>query len=396
MNHSKKNQILYRFFIVGSSHHHLYYLIPYIETTKDKLCFMINGNTKYIEIVKKEFPNINFITFSYDSEELINYLNQASFLLHSNAYVLFEEKIRPKINRKVVIGFINHGVQGKFTDRGYISTNFMWDITVYNGRKDLDIFYTVMKIPKDKRLYSRSLFLKTPNGSEIQVILSGNIRVQHYMKNKPDTSKIIERFASFDLTKKIILYMPTFSYDPARKNPTYSSIPFFIKMLKLGVLPEDYNYILKLHPNIIYEKELLDELLLSLKKSRIRYYLDVLGGDYLPYMDISDLLITDRTSAFYDYLYFDKPSIFLDHNDECPQRISFNDVTNTYWSYQCGDVISVRNVNNVSEIIERNLVKDLNKEIRDRVKNYVFYDGISPLEVLSEMQKHPKFKRLAF
>lgn len=382
----------YRFFIVGSSHHHLYYLTPYIEVTEKKECCLINSPDKYTEIVKGEYSHINFRSFRYGDEDLIEYLRQSDFLVHANAYVLFEKGIREKLFESVIIAYVVHGVLGKFTDKGSVLPCLLYDIVVFSGRKDLDVVYSLIGFPEDKRVYDRSLILDMADGRKVQVILPGNLRVQNNFRNRPNPGKFFKEFPTFNPHWKTILYMPTYSYDINRTDSTYSSIPFFIKMVREGAVPDGYNYLLKLHPNMVLEKELLGELISAVRNSNLRFYLDVFGKDYLFYMDSCDLLITDRTSAFYDFLYFDKPVIFLDQNGECPEVIDFRDVVNSYWSYQCGPVVSEREMNRLPEIIEEVLENDPYKEIKRRVREYAFFDGVTPRDVLLEMLKHPKFR----
>ena len=383
----------YKFFIIGSAHHHLYYLIPYIEATENKECCLINSPSKYTEVVRREFQGINFRSYRHDDENLVRYLNQSNFLICANAYVLFEKRIKAKISESVVFVYVTHGVWGKFTDKGYIASWLLGDIVVFNGKKDLDLVYHTFGYSVGERLYGRSLFLEMADGRRIQVILSGNLRVQDYLKKEPRPRSFLGKFSAFNPGWKTVLYIPTYSYNPSRTDSTFSSIPFFVKMLKEGVIPDKYNYIIKLHPNMILEKKLLDELVFALKNSNLRFFLDIFGNNYLPYMDFCDLMITDRTSAFYDFLYFDKPVIFLDHNGECPEKIDFEDIANTYWSYQCGPVVSEQDISRLREIIEEVLENDSYKEIRKKVKEYVFFDGVTPRDVLVEMLKHPKFKK---
>ena len=381
----------FTFFIIGPSHHHFYYLVPFINANTEKEYCVIGATSAYHDILRGNFPNLKLRTFQPNDSELIDYFNSYDFILHSNAYTFFENNIRPKLSSSIIFGYINHGTSGKFTDSGYIMSNYLWDITVLAGKKDLDILYEIENIPQSKRSYRNPLIIKTGDGREILIIQAGNLRVQSYFSARPSRQEVFSGIKRIDPRKKTVLYMPTFSYNPGHTKKNYCSIPFFIRLLKEEKISTDFNYIIKLHPNLIYEKEIVQALGLALKEQSIYFYIDIIGGDYLKYMEISDLLITDRTSAFYDFLYFDKPIIFLDHNNECPENLTFKDITNSYWGYQCGYIISGKNFDTADKVIEKAIVDDCFIETRKHIHNYCFEDSLSPEAILQMMLTHPKY-----
>ncbi|MCK4446598.1 MAG: CDP-glycerol glycerophosphotransferase family protein [Candidatus Marinimicrobia bacterium] len=381
----------FTFFIIGPSHHHFYYLVPFINASSEKEYCVIGATSAYHDILRNNFPNLRLLAFQPNDPKLLEYFNSCDVILHSNAYTFFENNIRPKLSSSIMFGFINHGASGKFTDSGYIMSNYLWDITVLSGKKDLDLLYETENIPQSKRLYNNPLIMKAKDGRTILIIQAGNLRVQSYFSARPSRQEIFSGIKRIDPRKKTILYMPTFSYNPGHTKKNYCSIPFFVRLLKENKLPKDFNYIVKLHPNLINEKEIVQALGLALEEKSICFHIDIIGGDYLKYMDISDLLISDRTSAFYDFLYFDKPIIFLDHNNECPENLAFKDITNSYWGYQCGYIISEKNFDTSDKVIEKAIVDDCFIETRGHVRNYCFEDGLSPETILQMMLTHPKY-----
>ena len=134
------------------------------------------------------------------------------------------------------------------------------------------------------------------------VFLNGNPR-DDYFYRKIDRSEIFKKNKINDLKeKKIIAYLPTF-----RENSKNDTLKLITKKKHLNYLRENNIAIIhKLHPYRNYDSSVGDEL--------IYHSRDLETQDLLK---ISDILITDYSGTYFDFLHLMKPIIFypFDYNE---------------------------------------------------------------------------------
>ncbi len=107
-------------------------------------------------------------------------------------------------------------------------------------------------------------------------------------------------------SQKILIYMPTHrEYDVGIDAPGMKTIPLDWKNLDQDLAKIDCLMVLKLHPFVEahYQKIVSD---LNIK--RVKLYPS--KQDIYPLLTYSDLLLTDYSSVYFDYLLLDKPIVF--------------------------------------------------------------------------------------
>ena len=260
-----------------------------------------------------------------------------------------------------------------------------------SGKKDLDLYkaHELIALPDNHYHYPNPLIYNRGD-SALQIIQGGSLRTKMYLSQRPSREAIFNSLPTFDPKKKTLLYMPSFSTDTENLRKDYCSVPFFTKVIKNLKNRDAYNFIIKLHPNLREEPEMLIKVNDMIVKYKLNVHVNMCGEDYLPYMDIADVMVSDRTSAAFDYLYFDKPLLFLDHIDECPDKISFDDYFCSYWLYQCGEIIGKKNLKDVDKLIEGVIANDTHQEIRQKCKAYCFNDNLSVKLIMNMVLFHPK------
>jgi len=114
--------------------------------------------------------------------------------------------------------------------------------------------------------------------------------------------------------KKVILYAPTYREDnSASKSGSnlFDYRGFSLENFKKYLAEKNYLFIWKLHPN---EETKIHSLVNSLDTSNIMLLTDntlrEMGKDLYQVLPLTDLLITDYSSIYADYLLLDKPMIF--------------------------------------------------------------------------------------
>ena len=108
--------------------------------------------------------------------------------------------------------------------------------------------------------------------------------------------------------KKVVVYMPTHrESEPSFGDNTSKKLPLDLKLLNDFITKINMYFILKLHPFVskLYENE---------KFSNIIFYES--QSDIYPVLKYTDILITDYSSVYFDFLFVNKPIIFFDYDFE--------------------------------------------------------------------------------
>ncbi len=382
------------FFFAAPASHHLYYLLPYVRATKRRSIFVFDSNDDYNAALNQAFPDVNFIACSTeDSSEIAANLSRYSVLMFANGYRWFVNDVQPHLAAETLLVRVLHGSGNKFADdAGYYAANvYAWDAVVVFGRKDLDLFYAFHGLATEQRQYPEAVHIKRRERGDILLVQSGNLRARHFIESKPRAEHIRQAFPFMDPDKKTILLMSTHSSNPEQTVNSYSGLGFFLELLDAMDDPENYNFLINLHPNLVREAVLMKALQEACAEKGIPLNYDPFTSDFLPMMRLADVLICDRTSAVFEFLIFDKPIIFLDNTGECPVEIAWNDLQNPFWTYRNGSVISPSDRDDFEDVLELSLRHDAHKEVRRRCFEYAYSTSETTAEtVMSALLSHPK------
>lgn len=201
-------------------------------------------------------------------------------------------------------------------------------------------------------------------------------KIVGYPKFDPLIDKSLKRISVFNNGRKTILYAPTWVSQNAEFTMVKFS-PFGESSLEIWskdiikALHKDYNIIIKYHsrifrqPNDIYNQ--IDDLIQSLGTQDT--VVTKIDDNILPYMQEADLMISDMSSACYEWFHFDKPIVFANPSPE-NYKPSDDICSNTY-AWQAGDVIY--KAEDIEPFVTKNLRNDSYREIRNRIFNYTIY-----------------------
>lgn len=132
-----------------------------------------------------------------------------------------------------------------------------------------------------------------------------------------------------DPARPTVLYAPTW-----RDNKQNSSLGRFGSEV-MSAVPDDYNLVVKLHPNTrLYDKEFYP-LAQRLAAVNPRIRLVEFEHDIIPIMAAADLLLCDVSTVSHEFLCFNRPMVFLD-----PRILPFG--KDKTWIWQCGRVVRSR------------------------------------------------------
>lgn len=239
----------------------------------------------------------------------------------------------------------------------------------------------------------------------------GNPKFDDWFLNTVNIDKINKISIQLDTSKKTLLYLPTHS--------NISSLYSFAEILTS--LSSDYNILIKFH----YLNEVTESNLVTTLKNKKTVFLFDDFDDILALFKVTDIVITDYSSASLDALLIDKPLVILDTfaNKEVGQKHNSGEEFNGYW-YSGGTVYHdsagaqlrklVKKIGGVVEINERtqliaaienvkkhrHLIENDLHELKDKL--FAFKDGNSGKraariirELLQKEKPKPPFLGLA-
>lgn len=164
---------------------------------------------------------------------------------------------------------------------------------------------------------------------------------------------------------------PTVIYCPTWRKGGISSIDLFLRFPDvIEQIAATYNVIVKPHPNLFnphrpfYDPGIVDQLEALSGVTLIR------SGNVMPWFSHADLCLSDISAAGYEWLYFDRPIIFLNPQPGVLGPSTDFDAATYLW--QCGDVCS--DLRDLPVLIDTNLRHDHHHVMRERLLHYSVYN----------------------
>ncbi|MCL1632754.1 CDP-glycerol glycerophosphotransferase family protein [Sporolactobacillus sp. CPB3-1] len=294
----KKNFILYEsrdgHSITDSPYAIFKYLLRHDPENKYTHIWSITEGDPELNEVAKEYstlPNVHFVV--RNSRDYLKLLAEAEFLITNSTFQTF---FVPKKGQKYINTW--HGTPLK--TMGFdIPGNPAHSQNVL--RNFLETHYLLSPNAHTTQMYAKSYKLDGLYNGEILESGYPRIDLTLNMSKVEVLAKLKKMHVHIDPTKKIFLYTPT--WKGSNVNHAQGNIQQIIAEQsfleqKLG---DQYNVLIKVHP-FLYPK-IRDQ-----KDLRGKLIPDVTDTNEL--LSIVDLLVTDYSSIFFDYLVTDKPIIF--------------------------------------------------------------------------------------
>jgi hypothetical protein len=172
----------------------------------------------------------------------------------------------------------------------------------------------------------------------------------------------------FDNDRKTVIYCPTW------RKENISSIEIFLDHPDLITqLTQVYNLVVKPHPNIFnpdrqfYDQSIVDRLyqLSSLPNTKL-----IRSGNVMPWYAQADLFIGDISAAGYEWLYYNKPMLFLNPQPGVLQPST--DVASMTYLWQCGPVCD--QMQQLKSLVDTNLACDHYQTMRESLLHYSVFN----------------------
>lgn len=266
---------------------------------------------------------------------------------------------------------------GGLSDKRYLENAFisMYDLVLFPGDKSRD---------------------KVAKAGLLNDVI--NYEVVGYPKFDPLMNDALQYQPLFDNDKPTVLYAPTWismSKDGAtsHKFSKYgeSSLPLWgINLLKN--MPESVNFIVKFHA-LVHEdgKSVNKQMEEYVIEHGLEHRIKILYADnILQYMDQAQVMISDISSACYEWFHFNRPIIYA--NPDPRHYRASDDISSNTFAWQAGDVINEEQ--DIGHLILENLDNDRHKEMRNKIFHYSIFqpDGQATARqaeaITSLMAKH--------
>jgi hypothetical protein len=208
-------------------------------------------------------------------------------------------------------------------------------------------------------------------------VITGNYRYPYYRKHQAFYDAIIEEevFSRLPKGKKNILYAPTWNREDTS---------FFSACASLcDHLPEDFNLIVKIHPEIESENYGAAYQMTSRYENRANILFLRDFPLIYPLLARTDIYVGDMSSIGYDFLLFNKPMFFLNEYAQGPNQ------RNDFFLFRCGVEVAPQNYGNLFSLIEESTLCDQERfsKIREETYFHTFGEERAFTDIRKELLK---------
>lgn len=183
-------------------------------------------------------------------------------------------------------------------------------------------FYSTADLLTANCVYMRNLYNHMSEG-KVPITMSGTPR-NDILFNVDDSTKVqLKRKLKIPEEKKIILFAPTFRSGDLEMSGLYQLEKLDIDRLLSGLSRKfggEWVFVFRAH----------DSVLLSMENQRHKYSSDILSGnigdDMSEYLAVSDVLLTDYSSSFFDFLFTGNPCFLY-----CPDYDHYGQVERGFY-----------------------------------------------------------------
>ncbi|MCY8557055.1 glycosyltransferase [Bacillus haynesii] len=243
----------------------------------------------------KGLKNVRFV--KVHSEEYIKYLTKAKYLINNVTFPTYFQKKEGQIYINTWHGTplktLGKDMEGPIGQHKNIQRNFLHS----------DYILSPNQFTSEKLIDSHDL-AGIYNG---EIIEEGYPRMDlTFNTDKEELRKTLENFIELDPNKKVILYAPTWRGEVGSVSNINEELFNHISELNEKI-PDDYQLVLKVH-TLLFKYIEHDEQLMN------KCIPDCIDTNEL--LSLVDILITDYSSIFFDYMATNKPILYFMYDKE--------------------------------------------------------------------------------
>ena len=254
-----------------------------------------NFNLQYATLNRQEYKLLLTKYQNENNKTILYYPNLTHFFKAFNSSILmtshgifFNRYLKNVLNYKSI--YVGNALSGLIIQNKNLKSLYAHDNVFLFSNYELDMYKNEFKYKKNN------------------IEVTGYPRIKHLIDNQNKKSRLVN---SNNFKKNIVLIAPT----DDRKNRIYKSSQFFVfnenflnNLETLGNKKE-ISFIIKPHNKTIISNKIKQ--IISTKSSLVLSENIEFETDY-DLLIMSDMLITDWSTIYVDYLCLDKPIIFLD------------------------------------------------------------------------------------
>ena len=334
---------------------------------KYKIGYFLVTDIQHIPPVIRLYPHLGGIVFTC-KKKIYNFIKEKYKKHNIKAYLCKNDKEIQRLikkNRIRVMIYPSYHIlfRGKAIE---IFHGGLSDKTYVESLKILVYDYVLFPGEKTKDKVARSGYLKYV--PEWKII--------GYPKFDPLINASLKVKPIFNNNKKTILYAPTWNSKKVDlkiiKFSHYgeSSLERWGKEI-IQALHKDYNLIIKYHSRIYREPgDIYEQIESMIKEFGAEETIQIkIDDNILPYMYQADLMISDISTACYEWFHFNRPIVYANPDPEHYQPS--DDLSSNTYAWQAGDVINKKE--DILPFVKRNLDNDIYKDKRNEIFNYTVY-----------------------
>ncbi|HFR4188069.1 CDP-glycerol glycerophosphotransferase family protein [Bacillus cereus] len=317
---------------------------------------------KSIPIQMKDHFDIDFISADINIEEYTQKILESDIVVTTNMEYRFNKK---SFNPNQIVIDLWHGFPLK---------KMFYEDHSYHNKNTLEPYWSQFNYMTSYSSLYNQLIHKCMRVNPNSFIITGSPR-NDLLFNKNSREILCDILEKKDRGQKFILYMPTFrSTDQNETTHTYSQL-FDFKDFSFGNLTtflKENNYELIVKPHPIFGRE-YKEILKN--NSHISLFpserLETKMIDLYEILGAIDILITDYSSIYFDYLLLDKPIIFTP-TDLADYSIDRGFLLSPYEEWTPGPKVSSQQ-ELLDEIINYSQDNEYFRDMRKVIKNKVHF-----------------------
>lgn len=331
--------------IYGPELHHLDHLAPLCAILDIPL---IVTEQKIATLAKQFYPQLQVLLWDYlvVAQQLVA---DFDIVFYSTPRDLFDEIFffaQKLLQKKVHTIWCPHGNSDKGNSIFYMEALKKEEAALVYGKQMIEFF-------QRKKVWEQ---LKGH-------VITGNFRHAFYLKNREYYDGLAQSEVGRKLppAEKRLLYAPTWKDDEG-------SCSFFEAIQPLvETLPQKYNLLVKLHPNLLLQEEFKVGDIVEKYESEKVVFLKDFPAIY-PLLNLADAYIGDMSSVGYDFLTFNRPMFFFNPNGRN------KDEDAGLYLLRCGIEILPEKYGDIHKIIQNYFQLELRNfsEIREDVYTYAF------------------------
>ncbi|NMP15142.1 CDP-glycerol glycerophosphotransferase family protein [Thalassotalea sp. Y01] len=299
-----------------------------------------------LKYIKEKYPEIGERTY------YIRNRNKARAFLKKHKMRAVVYPMFKTLNFGLSVEIFHGGLSDKrYLENAYIS---MYDLVLFPGQKSVDKVAKVDLVEHIKRY-----------------------EVIGYPKFDPLIDASLDYTPLFDNGKPTVLYAPTWVSEAKEGAKGHrfslhgeSSLPLWgLDLVKH--MPEDINLIVKFHALVQGGADSVNQQMEDyVKQHNLEHRIKILYADnILQYMDQSDVMISDISSACYEWFHFDRPIVYA---NPAPEHYKpSDDISSNTFAWQAGDVLY--SAADIEPILRQNLAADIHQQKRNEIFHYSIF-----------------------